>query len=72
MMPIPCIDSALAYSNADKFHSNLGEIMAKPLNAQLDKIISGYLIQREHHLSDYGKIYLKNLEKDIHTIINFD
>ena len=45
--------------------------MAKPLNAQLDKIIAGYLVQREHHLSDYGKIYLKNLEKDIHTIINF-
>ncbi|NBH61180.1 LysR family transcriptional regulator [Anaerotruncus sp. 80] len=61
----------LTNSNADKFHSNLGEIMAKPLNTQLDKIIAGYLVQREHHLSDYGKIYLKNLEKDIHTIINF-
>lgn len=62
----------LTNSNADKFHSNLGEITARPLNTHLDTIIAGYLVKSEHSLSDYGKIYLEFLRNDIRTLLNFE
>ncbi|MGI6095097.1 MAG: LysR family transcriptional regulator [Lachnospiraceae bacterium] len=58
----------LPNSNADSFHSGLGEIVAIPLKEQLEALHVGYLYKNGQSITPMGKQYLHLLKREIQRL----
>mgnify|MGYP004728786293 CR=1 FL=1 len=62
----------LPNSNADAFHKEIGNIIAKPLDNDIGLLHIGYLTISKIPVSTLGKLYLEYLSKDIDTLSILD
>lgn len=55
----------LTNSNADAFHKGMGEVVARPLKAEIGQLHLGYLFRRGNEITSLGRMFLEYLAEDV-------